>query len=52
MVCYISLSVWAILGDKVSYLLNNHFRLRLFNFVMGLLLMITAAYLCYGQFVR
>ena len=46
-VCYISLGVWAILGDKVSYLLKDHFRLRLFNFTMGLLLMITAGYLCY-----
>lgn len=48
-VCYISLGVWAIFGDKVSYLLKDHFRLRLFNFTMGLLLMITAGYLCYGQ---
>lgn len=50
-VCYISLGVWAILGDKISYLLKDHFRLRLFNFIMGLLLMITAGYLCFGQFV-
>jgi threonine/homoserine/homoserine lactone efflux protein len=49
-VCYLSLSVWAILGDNVSYLLKDHFRLRLFNFTMGSLLMITAGYLCYGQF--
>jgi threonine/homoserine/homoserine lactone efflux protein len=49
-VCYLSLGVWAVLGDKVSYLLRDHFRLRLFNFTMGLLLMITAGYLCYGQF--
>jgi threonine/homoserine/homoserine lactone efflux protein len=49
-VCYLSLCVWAILGDKVSYLLKDHFRLRLFNFIMGLVLMITAGYLCYGQF--
>ncbi|SRR5579883_2166948 len=51
-VCYISLSIWAILGDKVSYLLKDNFRLRLFNFTMGLLLIITAGYLCYGQFNR
>lgn len=49
-VCFISLGVWAILGDKVSYLIKNHFCLRIFNFIMGLLLMITAGYLCYGQF--
>lgn len=49
-VCYLSLGVWAIFGDKVSYLLKDHFRLRVFNFTMGLLLMITAGYLCYSQF--
>lgn len=49
-VCYISLGVWAILGDKMSYLLKDHFRLRLFNFTMGILLMITAGYLCYAHF--
>lgn len=49
LVCYISLGAWAILGDKISYLLKDHLRLRLFNFTMGLLLMITAGYLCFGQ---
>jgi len=49
-VCYSSLGVWAILGDKLSYFLKDHFRLRLFNFIMGLLLMITAGYLCYSHF--
>lgn len=51
-VCYISLGIWAILGDKVAYFLKDPFRLRLLNFTMGLLLMITAGYLCYGQFVK
>lgn len=46
-VCYLSLAVWAILGDKVSLLLNSHIRLRFFNIAMGLLLIVTAAYLCY-----
>ncbi|MHB1946743.1 MAG: LysE family translocator [Gammaproteobacteria bacterium] len=49
-VCYMSLGIWAIFGDKVSYLLKDHFHLRLFNFTMGLLLIITAGYLCYVQF--
>lgn len=49
-VCYISLSVWAILGNRVSYLLKDHVHLRFFNFTMGLLLMITAGYLSYDQF--
>jgi threonine/homoserine/homoserine lactone efflux protein len=51
-VCYISLSIWAIMGDKVSYLLRSNFRLRFFNIIMGLLLIITAGYLCYGQLGR
>lgn len=48
--CYLSLAVWAILGDKLSLLLNSHIRLRFFNILMGLLLIITAAYLGYTHF--
>lgn len=44
-VCYASLAAWAILGDRVSLLLNSNFRLRLFNVSMGLLLIFTAFYL-------
>jgi threonine/homoserine/homoserine lactone efflux protein len=46
-VCYLSLGVWAILGDKLSLLLNSSIRLRFFNITMGLLLIMTAVYLCY-----
>ncbi len=49
-VCYLSMAVWAILGDKLSLFLNSHIRLRLFNITMGLLLIVTAAYLCYTHF--
>ncbi len=48
-VCYLSLAFWALLGDKVSLLLNSHTRLRLFNITMGLLLIGTAAYLGYSH---
>jgi threonine/homoserine/homoserine lactone efflux protein len=47
LVCYASLAAWAALGDRVSILLNSDFRLRFFNFVMGMLLILTACYLCY-----
>jgi len=50
-VCYLSLAAWAILGDKVASLLNSQIRLRLFNVIMGLLLIVTAAYLGYTQLV-
>ena len=46
-VCYLSLSAWAVLGNRISFLLKSHFRLRLFNMLMGLLLIVTAGYLCY-----
>ncbi len=48
-VCYASLGAWAVLGAKVSALLNSHFRLRIFNLLMGLLLIATAVYLCYSH---
>jgi threonine/homoserine/homoserine lactone efflux protein len=49
-VCYLSLGVWAILGGKLSLLLNSPARLRIFNMIMGLLLITTAAYLCLTHF--
>jgi threonine/homoserine/homoserine lactone efflux protein len=45
-VCYASLGAWALLGAKMSSFLNSHLRLRLFNLLMGLLLIVTAVYLC------
>jgi threonine/homoserine/homoserine lactone efflux protein len=50
-VCYASLLVWAIIGDRVSFLLSNEFRLRVFNLLMGSLLIFTAGYLCYANLV-
>ena len=47
LVCYMSLFTWAIMGDRISFLLNSHFRLRLFNCAMGSLLIITVCYLYY-----
>src|ERR1700733_2433086 len=44
-VCYGSFVVWAILGDRISVLLKSYSRLRCFNLIMGLLLIITASYL-------
>lgn len=46
-VCYLSLGVWAILGEKIALLLNNYMRMRIFNATMGVMLIITAGYLCY-----
>jgi threonine/homoserine/homoserine lactone efflux protein len=49
-VCYASLLIWAFAGYKVSVLLKNPSRLRIFNIAMGLLLIITAIYLGYSHF--
>ncbi|WP_122555931.1 LysE family translocator [Pseudomonas viridiflava] len=44
-ICFISLSAWAVLGDRVSALLNSAFRIRAFNLTMGGMLILTACYL-------
>jgi threonine/homoserine/homoserine lactone efflux protein len=49
LICYISLAAWAVLGDRVSVVLNNHTRIRLFNLAMGGMLILTAASLVYAQ---
>ncbi|MFO3664173.1 LysE family translocator [Pseudomonas sp. SZ57] len=49
-VCYISLAAWAVLGDRVSVLLNGTMRIRIFNLLMGGMLIATAFYMLYLQF--
>ncbi|BBN82549.1 hypothetical protein PA25_25340 [Pseudoalteromonas sp. A25] len=44
-VCYLSITVWAVFGDKLSRFLNNSHRLKLFNFLMGGSLILIALYL-------
>lgn len=50
LVCYGSLSLWAIFGQQLSGLLKNHFRLRLFNLAMGTMLVGFGAYLGYSYY--
>jgi threonine/homoserine/homoserine lactone efflux protein len=49
-VCYLSLFSWSLLGSKATLVLNSAFRLKLFNVLMGLLLVLTACFLLYVQF--
>jgi threonine/homoserine/homoserine lactone efflux protein len=49
-VCYLSLFSWSVLGYKVTILLSSEFRLKLFNQLMGSLLIVTASFLLYSQF--
>ncbi|MEJ2419018.1 MAG: LysE family translocator [Exilibacterium sp.] len=51
LICYASLAAWAILGDKATLLLGDHGRLRLFNIVMGVLLIGCACYMLYIQLI-
>ncbi|KEY58097.1 LysE family translocator [Serratia sp. DD3] len=49
-ICYLSLAAWAVLGDRVSIILNSVLRIRIFNLVMGGMLILTALYMLYLQF--
>lgn len=50
LVCYASLAAWALAGDRVRLLLGTEARVRIFNMVMGGLLIGCALYLLYLQF--
>jgi len=47
LVCYFSLFSWSVLGHKATVLLNSELRLKLFNQLMGGLLIVTACFLLY-----
>ena len=51
LVCYGSLAVWALAGDRVRLLLGTEARVRIFNMIMGGLLIACAVYLLYLQFL-
>lgn len=46
-VCYVSLSFWGILGEKATIFLSTDLRLKVFNIVMGMTLIISAISLLY-----
>lgn len=52
LICYASLAVWAVLGDRASLLLTSPSRMRAFNLAMGGMLMLTAASMLYGPLSR
>ena len=41
-VCYLSLSFWGILGQRATIFLNTTLRLKLFNLIMGSILILSA----------
>jgi len=46
-ICFASLAAWAVLGDRVSLLLGTRRRIRVFNGLMGGLLIASALYLLF-----
>jgi threonine/homoserine/homoserine lactone efflux protein len=50
-VCYLALFSWSVLGDQVTLFLNSELRLKVFNRLMGGLLIVTACFLLYSQFI-
>ena len=48
-ICYVCVSSWAFMGDRISSLLSERSNLRLFNRVMGTILIVVAIYLLYLQ---
>ena len=50
LVCYLSLFTWSLLGNKATVLLDSESRLKIFNQLMGGLLIATACFLLYSQF--
>lgn len=49
-VCYLSLLLWGIVGEKLASFLNTGNRARLFNIVMGLLLILISLEMCWRYF--
>lgn len=44
-ICFMSLSSWAVLGDRLKLILGNKTRLKIFNYLMGIMLSSCAIYL-------
>jgi len=49
-VCYLALFSWSLMGNQAGRLLKNELRLKIFNRIMGGLLMLTACILLYSSF--
>ncbi len=51
-ICFVSLAAWAVMGDRMSGLLSNPRRMRVFNLCMGGLLIATAVHMALTQWMR
>ncbi len=48
-ICFISLSAWVVLGDRLKLILKSKTRLKVFNYAMGILLSTCAVHLLYSS---
>ncbi|XOB61653.1 LysE family translocator [Campylobacterota bacterium DY0563] len=52
LVCYLCLSFWAIVGQRVMFLFQTQRRVKILNIIMGSLLILVALYLFYMQLIK
>ncbi len=52
LVCYLCLSFWGIIGQKVMFLFQTEKRIEFLNIIMGNLLILVAIYLFYMQLIK
>jgi threonine/homoserine/homoserine lactone efflux protein len=50
MVCYVSLWIWGYAGEKMAGFLNVGYRARVFNILMGLILIFISLQMCWAHF--
>nr|WP_227591467.1 LysE family translocator [Acinetobacter sp. Marseille-Q1620] len=50
-VCYLSLMVWGVLGEKLAGFLNQGNRARIFNMLMGFALIVISLDMCWKHFM-
>lgn len=51
-ICYISLIIWGISGDKLARFLNTAHRAKIFNVIMGLALIMISLEMCWKHFYQ
>lgn len=49
-VCYVSLLLWGVAGEKLADFLNVGNRARIFNVIMGLVLIVISLQICWSHF--
>lgn len=50
-VCYLSLLVWGVAGEKLAFFLNIGNRAKIFNIVMGFALILISLQMCWVHFI-